>query len=407
MSSLKLELTNRNIERLSVSAEEGRICIYDTKTIGLHIRASYKNKIFYLFYRNQEKQQRKIRLGKFPNIMINDARKKAEKILSDAFHGVDYYEVRKQKIIESDKKKEKSKKVKEVWQEYYENYCVPHTKSYKETLRVFIKDISPFIGNKPIKEVSISDLNKIHTAKKDSPRQANICITSMSGFLNWCEKNGYRDLNSNPSRLVTKFKSQKRNRFLTEEELIKIGNSISYLENSENNYSKVIFKIIKMLIYTGCRLSEITKLKWTELDLNAGFLRLEDSKTGKKTVPLGNVAVDLLKDMPKASYNKEYVFANPKTQKPFVDITRPWKAVLKEAKITESTHIHDLRHTFASIGAANKVATKDISKVLGHASVKTTEIYTHIQDRNARTTANRISSVIADLMEEKRTTLVQ
>lgn len=316
-------LSNALIKNAEANPSIESYFIYDTKISGLYVRISKTAKTFYLYYSNHINEQRRIKLGRFPRLGVKDAREISSDIITNTFKGIDFYEERMKSLAMAKQKKAKSKRVDEVFQKYYEEYCAVHTKTHKETLRIYNRDIHKFIGKKKVKDISLSDLNQMHIAKKDSPRQANRLRTIMSHFLNWCEQYEYRDMNTNPTKFVKKYKERSRNRFLNEEELFRLGKAIARLEK-EKRFEKASLSIIKMLIFTGCRVSEIKDLKWKEVDLNTGFLRLADSKTGGKTVPLGNQAIEILKNTPKYRYKvgkkrtaqMEYVFGNPHTGKP-------------------------------------------------------------------------------------------
>ena len=156
------------------------------------------------------------------------------------------------------------------------------------------------------------------------------------------------------------------------------------------------FRLIKVLALTGCRCSEIRELKIEELDLDHKQIRLQDSKTGARTVKLSDAAVRELEiALAEAkAQNSEYVF--PCKTDPTMcvqDIRKPFLWALEKAGLPQM-RIHDLRHSFISMGAntgQNMVAMRDAA---GHSRITTTEGYTHLADEQTFTAVNNIANAI-------------
>jgi len=146
---------------------------------------------------------------------------------------------------------------------------------------------------------------------------------------------------------------------------------------------------------TGCRLREILNLRWDEYDQKRGLLLLPDSKTGKKTVVLSAAAQVELDNLPRIG---GYVIASrsvaTEDEKPRSDLKKPWAAIAGRAGIAD-VHIHDLRHTFASVGAGGGMSLLTIGKLLGHADAATTQRYAHLHVDPTRAAADAIAGQIA------------
>src|SRR5262249_48047105 len=145
--------------------------------------------------------------------------------------------------------------------------------------------ILPAWRHRPIRDVSRSDVARLHSALVDRPYQANRLVALLSKFFNWCERHGHRPDGSNPCRHVEKFGETKRERFLSYEELIHLG-EVLRAATAERTASPWVVGAIRLLALTGARLSEILTLRWEFVNFEGAMIRLPDSKTGAKTIYL-------------------------------------------------------------------------------------------------------------------------
>jgi integrase len=198
----------------------------------------------------------------------------------------------------------------------------------------------------------------------------------------------------NPVRGVRRFPDRKSERFLSPAELAKLGEALSELETEGT--SPIAFAIIRLLAFTGARKSEITNLKWVELDLERACVRLGDSKSGQKVIPLGAPAVQILSSLERSG-NMPFVFPSFSARRPFQGVDKVWRQVRLRAGFPE-VRLHDLRHSYASMGLAAGDALPVIGALLGHSDVKTTARYAHLADDPVKAAADRISGSIAMAM---------
>ena len=166
----------------------------------------------------------------------------------------------------------------------------------------------------------------------------------------------------------------------------------------DSEHHERFFHVIKVLALTGCRSSEIKNLTISEVDLDKKVIHLKDSKTGARDVKLSDVAAsELAKAIIIArKLHSPYVFPGVKDpKKPIVDIRKPFMWILENAGL-DHRRIHDLRHSFISMGVnmgENIMAVKDAA---GHSRVTTTEGYSHMADYTTYTAVNNIANAICD-----------
>jgi integrase len=288
----------------------------------------------------------------------------------------------------------------------------PHTKkTFESYFRVHVK---PALGTRPANCITRADIAKLHRAiGDDHPATANRILVVLSAVFSYAVKAGLLPVDfNNPAQGIEKFRENARERYLSEEELMRLGETLRLAEtdglpwepdpakkakhapkpaNRRVKYDEYVVAAIRLLVLTGCRLREILTLRWEEVDLQRGLLFLPDSKTGRKTVVLGAAAVMLLTELYRRG---DYVIASSDPKKPRHDLNRPWKAVSRHAGLSD-VRLHDLRHSFASVGASAQLSLPVIGKLLGHANPSTTQRYAHLGDGPLRRAADAISGTIA------------
>jgi integrase len=153
---------------------------------------------------------------------------------------------------------------------------------------------------------------------------------------------------------------------------------------------------VRLLILAGCRLNEITTLKWSYLDAAAQAFRLPDSKTGAKVVQLGQPALEVLMTIERVEMNP-WLIVGMKSGTRLTDLQPFWKRVRARAGLKDA-RIHDLRHTFASTAVASGQGLPMIGKLLGHTQVQTTARYTHLATDPVRLAVNSVSNQLAEMM---------
>jgi integrase len=131
-----------------------------------------------------------------------------------------------------------------------------------------------------------------------------------------------------------------------------------------------VIAAIRLLVFTGARLSEILTLRWDHVDLERGFLNLADSKTGAKTIYLNAAARKLMAALPRLE-GHPYVIPGERQGRHLVNLEKPWRKIREVAQLPD-LRLHDLRHSFASIGAGAGLGLPVIGALPGHAHAATT-----------------------------------
>ena len=219
-----------------------------------------------------------------------------------------------------------------------------------------------------------------------------------------------------PSVGLNRFKESHRERFLTGEELERLGSAIREAEtngipwsvdesrpNSKHvprtkRFSRIApaaAAALRLLLFTGCRLREILHLRWEHVDFERGCLFLPDSKSGRKTVILNAPALAVLNALERVG---PYVVSGDDPAQPRNDLKRPWDAVTKRAGLV-GVRLHDLRHTYASFGAGGGLGLPIIGRLLGHAQTATTARYAHLDNDPLRRASEAIAARIAAALE--------
>jgi integrase len=133
------------------------------------------------------------------------------------------------------------------------------------------------------------------------------------------------------------------------------------------------------LAYTGARLREVIEARWEWVEMldDAAIIHLPDSKTGAKDIFLTGPALDAVRSMERVKGNA-FVFPGQKPGRPLADISTAWRRVCIKAGIPYGRKgfvIHDLRHTFVTIGANSGVSLTSLGKAVGHSGERMTQRY--------------------------------
>jgi integrase len=385
-----LKLSKRTIDAAKPS--EARYVLWDTELKGFGVRVESSGlKSFLVRYRHLGRR-RFLSLGRFGEITPEQARLLAQKALSKVREGADPADERSRDREAITVKKLVERFLADHVEEKRKSKTATHYRSVLEGYLV------PKYGSKKAQELTRADMAKLHLEIKHAPYQANRLLAVVASMYSFGDKHGLTPEDFNPAKKIERFPETRRERFLTTEELQKLGQAFRDLDES-GRFGTAIQALIFLLL-TGARLNEILKLKWSYVDLERGLLLLPDSKTGKKAITLNSASAAILAELKTKSdikKNGEYAFYGVDPAIPRSDLKKPWAAVTQAAGL-EGLRIHDLRHSFASVGAGAGLGLPIVGKLLGHTQASTTQRYAHLDVDPLRKASNAIGSVLVNAL---------
>lgn len=371
-------------DRPPAKAQAGQLWA-DPKTPGLSVRYGARGAVWYVFYRTRAGKQRNYRLGDLASLSLKDARLRAHEVRQEVAKGLDPHSTAK------------ANAERETMQMLRDWHIDRHVKvklkpsAVAAAEQAWDKDVLPVIkADKAVADVTEADIEKLHHKMRKRPVKANRVASMLSKAFNLSEKWGWRPRGSNPVR-VEHYKEKHRTRLPSDDEPIRLMKALDAARADD----PVFVALIELICLTGARVSEIRTAKraWIRSD----GLHLPDSKTGQKVVPLSSLARDVIATIPKRDKNPYLIPSSEVVGAPLVNYHKPWKRVLKAAKI-DNLHVHDLRRFFASAGLSGGASLSAIGQVLGHASAQTTKIYAFLTTDAAQATAEVAAKRVSELM---------
>ena len=268
--------------------------------------------------------------------------------------------------------------------------CKPRTaKNYRIAIE---RHILPALGTKALKDVVPEDAGELHHRLRATPAAANQTIWVLSKMFSLAESWEMVPPGSNPCRHVRHYRDTPRERFLTPDEFRRIGDVLKTFEKKRSMLPSAI-AAIRLLMLTGCRSDEVLTLQWDDIDRTARVIRLRDSKTGPRMVPLTGPALTVL-DRIEREDGVPWVFRGAKPKSRLAYLSGHWKRVRTAAGL-DDVRLHDCRHSYASRALALGEGLPVIGRLLGHVTVGTTAKYAHLVRDAEKAAAARTGGSIA------------
>ncbi|OCC23715.1 integrase [Croceicoccus estronivorus] len=413
----EIKITKKVVDAAEPGAK--RYVLWDSDTKGFGVRIGVSGvKTFVVKYLaeggGRSAPQRFFTIGQFGPLTVELARKRAREIVASVLMGKDPHSERNAK--------RKEIRVSALIDLYEAEGCFiqrgkrqgqpmkPLTKKY--TIARLRHHVVPLLGRKRVTEIGAADIERFFrdvesgkTAKNEKTKpRTRIIVKGGAGAA----RKVFRDLSAvfsfakrheivaaNPcEKAVVNKSDNSRTRFLTLEEVARLGAACDALE-AEGVNSKAL-NITRLWVLTGCRRNEIAEVKWDEVDLENGLLVLDDSKTGKSIRPLCLAAATLLKGVEKVD-GTDYVFPADEGDSYFQGTKNIWPKIVKKADLPGVTP-HTLRHTVGATATSHGEALALTGAILGHANLRSTMIYAHVQHDPSVKAANRVGRRIASAL---------
>ena len=400
---MKLKITKHVVDKATPDSNDS--FIWDSELKGFGLKVTPAGTRVYIVQKRVAGALRRMTIGRHGSPWTPDeARKEALRLLGIVATG--------QNPTEKKVKDAASMTVASVCDLYLKEGCATKKPSTLATDRGRIaRHIKPLLGPKKLDAVNRADVQrflmdvadgKTKTDERTRKRGRSIvrggrgAATRTLGLLGAIFKfavdRGLRQ--DNPVRGVQRFPDRHNERFLSEEEFSNLGEALADAE-TEGEYPHGL-ACIRLLALSGCRRAEVLSLRWEWIDFKHSCLRLPDSKTGAKVVPLGEAATELLRAVPKVT-GSPFVFPAVRGGGHFVGVQKLWERLRTKAGL-QDVRLHDLRHSFAATGASSGDSLLIIGSLLGHRDAGTTARYAHLSNDPVKSAADRISGQIASVM---------
>jgi integrase len=337
-------------------------------------------KAFVLNYRASG-QERRLTIGGFPTWSVSRARAEARELRVRIDRGDD-------PLAERIALRE-APTVRQLADRYIDEHLPKKRPSSQGNDRWMLEHwVLPALGPRKAASVRPADIEALHgkITREGKPIQANRAVALLSKMFALAIKWEYRA--DNPCRgAVERNPEIKRKRYLSAAEIARLSVALGEHKNRQ------AADAIRLLMLTGARRGEVEGATWSQFDLKAGTWLKPGSTTKQKTdhlVPLSAPALQLLNEMGRGR-PEEYLFA---VRAGHVDLKHTWESVRKAAGL-EDVHLHDLRHSFASILVSAGASLPLIGALLGHSKVETTARYAHLSDSVQRDAVERVGAVVS------------
>lgn len=389
----------------------------DLRGFGLRVETSGA-KSFIVRYRaeggGRNAPRRFMTVGRFGVLTVEQARKKAKELLAAATVGADPANKLKAKRAEM--------RMTALIDRYEEVGCfIQRGKRQGQPMKPLTKTLTlarlrhhvvPLLGHKRVTEVAAADIERffrdVEAGKSAKDVKGGLRSRVIVRGGNGAARKVFRDLSAvfsfarrhnivavNPCETAVVDKTDnRRTRFLSLAELAMLGQACNELE-AEGVNSKAL-NITRLWALTGCRRQEIAELKWSEVDFDKGLLRLADTKTGLSIRPLPQPAAALLHAIA-PDPDSDYVFPADFGDSYFQGTKTIWPKIVKRANLP-GVSPHTLRHTMGAMATSNGEALAMTGAILGHANMRSTMIYAHVEHGPSQKAADRVSRLIADAL---------
>jgi integrase len=396
-------ITQKLISKL-MPPPAGNLIEYDSEIPGFGVRITAAGVVAFVLNYRLLGRERRYTIGRYPELTATAARERALQLRGRILDRHDPLDERERDRTEPT--------LGDLAERYLEQYAAHHKRpsSIRDDRYMIEKIIVPKFGKLRVKSIGKKDIESLHTALKATPYRANRVLALLSKMFTLATQWDLRA--DNPARGVPRFHEDRRERWLSEEEVRRFSTSLdSYSDQNAAN-------ALRLLLLTGAREGEVLKADWGQFDLKRGIWTKPSHHTKQKKiehVPLSGAAIALLAGMkPKGSNGPLFPGANGGSR---MTLRRPWVQACKAAGLAEAVElkgkkrvhkryrpnvrIHDLRHTYASHLVSAGTSLQIVGRLLGHTQPQTTARYAHVADEALRSATERFATILKIKAEEE------
>lgn len=292
----------------------------------------------------------------------------------------------------------------EFWTEHYFPFAKATKRSWKRDDQLFRLRIAPKFSHLRMSELSKQQITMFHLGLKDEGLAAASCdhhIKLLKRMLNLAVQ--WEFIDKNPATGIRLFNEDN-----------KVDNSLddtqleSLLNVLKTDKNRQICLLVQYLLLTGARLNEAISAQWNNISIQNRIWHIPAATSKSKrsrSIPLNDKAIELLNSLTTKGTH-EHLFINEKTQKPWVNVHKPWSRIRMLAGVP-FLRLHDLRHTFATILVNNNRSLFEVSQILGHSDTKVTARYSHLNSKTLLEATNSASEKISTIMRSSSDEAVQ
>lgn len=352
------------LESLPSAAPGKRDEYRDTKVPGLILRVTDKGSKTFAVYRRVQGKPARRAIGPYPDLSIEQARKKAQEYNGTIALGEDPHETRRQAKAELT--------FGQVFAKYLAGHSKPHKRSWKSDQYQYDRFLKDRWANRKLSSISKDDVRELHAkiGKENGHYSANRLLAMVKAIFNWGLSNSHYQ-GVNPAKGIQRFKETSRERRLHPHE---IG---AFLEAVADEPNETIRDYVLLSLWTGARRSNVQAMRWDQISFERATWTIPETKNGtSQTVPLAPAAIEIL-ERRSASKSSPYVFPGSGKSGHLVEPKKGWQRILDSANL-QDLRLHDLRRTVGSWMADEGATLAIVGKALNHKSPATTQIYARL-----------------------------
>jgi len=382
----QVRITAAVVRSIKCPPDRAKLDLFDLGQRGfmLEVRRS-GGKTFYQRYREEAGRERQFKIGPADVLTLQQARRKAKAILSEAILGQHSGPPARPAAARVPR-----------FEEYVAAHYIPNIKSFKRSWRtdetLLRLHAFPVIGRLSLDQIGTSAITAIVQRLKDAGYARgtiNRVLAMIRRAFNLARKWGIPGAQSNPASGLTVGPDVLRSRYLTPEETQRLLKSI------REDGNRLAADAILLLLLTGARRNEISHAKWEFVHWEPKTLFVPLSKSGRpRSIVLNDSALAVLKSITPIADNP-YIFPSPLTGRPCPSLFFPWERMRERAGLP-ALRLHDLRHSFASFLVNRGVSLYVVQQLLGHVNFRTTQRYSHVMPQVLASAASMLDGVVGN-----------